>query len=375
VVVHTPNDANCDNGLFCDGSETCDATLDCQAGTPPALSDGVACTDDTCDEALNVVVHTPNDANCDNGLFCDGSETCDAVLDCQIGAAPCAVSCEHCVEASATCEWCIFDLDVSGVIGTGDFALFAACFGNCYLPGDPCLESDFDNLDDCVGTGDYAAFVGCFGQVCGDCPNCSGPLGGSGGNGGSPGGTSKPFAALVSLVAVAAPSPVDMSDHLPTSLQTVDARQTFFLELWASRGFAASGTGLAAVFADMTYDPLLIAAGGIVPGDLFSNLAGGQVDHTAGQVHAMGGLARLGESTLGVDGMWVRVARLRVSARRPGTATVSLASSGSIHGVSVAGQFGNVALGDISFSGVSVSVEAPPRPSLHRPGGGRKGQP
>ncbi len=83
----TPDDALCDNGLFCDGAETCDAVLDCQAGDPPVLDDDIACTVDTCDEDNDVVVHTPNDALCDNGLFCDGVETCDAVLDCQAGTA------------------------------------------------------------------------------------------------------------------------------------------------------------------------------------------------------------------------------------------------------------------------------------------------
>jgi hypothetical protein len=89
TVVNTPNDANCDNGLFCDGAETCDAVLDCQAGTPPAVDDGISCTDDSCDEVGDTVVNTPNDANCDNGLFCDGGETCDALLDCQAGTDPC----------------------------------------------------------------------------------------------------------------------------------------------------------------------------------------------------------------------------------------------------------------------------------------------
>jgi hypothetical protein len=86
VVVNTPNDGNCANGDFCDGDETCDALLDCQAGTPPG--DGVACTDDSCDEILDVVTGTPNDANCDNGQFCDGDETCDALLDCLAGTPP-----------------------------------------------------------------------------------------------------------------------------------------------------------------------------------------------------------------------------------------------------------------------------------------------
>jgi len=87
-VTHTPLDSLCNDGLFCNGEETCDAVLDCQAGTPPVVDDGVSCTADDCDEASDSIVHTPNDAACDNGLFCDGSETCDAVLDCQPGSAP-----------------------------------------------------------------------------------------------------------------------------------------------------------------------------------------------------------------------------------------------------------------------------------------------
>jgi len=88
VVVNTPNDANCDDGAFCNGAETCDAALNCQAGTPPTLSDGVACTDDSCDETNDVVVNTPNNANCDDGAFCNGAETCDATLNCQAGTPP-----------------------------------------------------------------------------------------------------------------------------------------------------------------------------------------------------------------------------------------------------------------------------------------------
>ncbi|MCH7869320.1 MAG: hypothetical protein IH881_16625 [Myxococcales bacterium] len=88
VILSVPNDAACDNGLFCDGSEICDPVLDCQPGTAPSIDDGVTCTDDSCDEAGNQIVHVTNDGSCSNGLFCDGSETCDLVLDCQPGTAP-----------------------------------------------------------------------------------------------------------------------------------------------------------------------------------------------------------------------------------------------------------------------------------------------
>jgi len=88
TVIHTPDDAVCDNGAFCDGAESCDALLDCQVGSPPASDDGIACTVDACDEGSDSVTHTPDDAVCDNGAFCDGAEYCDPALDCQAGMPP-----------------------------------------------------------------------------------------------------------------------------------------------------------------------------------------------------------------------------------------------------------------------------------------------
>ena len=46
--------------------------------------DSVACTIDQCigGDCFN----TPDNVACDNGLFCDGPETCDAVMGCQSGA-------------------------------------------------------------------------------------------------------------------------------------------------------------------------------------------------------------------------------------------------------------------------------------------------
>lgn len=98
---------DCDNGSFCDGQETCDASLGCQLGQAPSIDDGVGCTQDSCDEALGAVVHAvdptqcqdgvlctlntctevgcvfvPQDSACDNGLFCDGQETCDTASGC-----------------------------------------------------------------------------------------------------------------------------------------------------------------------------------------------------------------------------------------------------------------------------------------------------
>ena len=105
ACAFTTNDANCpDDGLFCNSAEVCDALIDCtSAGDPCApgtfcnedtdtcdecvvdvdCNDGVGCTNDVCVDGS--CVSTPDDANCDNGLFCDGNETCDALNDCQPG--------------------------------------------------------------------------------------------------------------------------------------------------------------------------------------------------------------------------------------------------------------------------------------------------
>ncbi|MFX0199236.1 MAG: hypothetical protein ACFFCW_24195 [Candidatus Hodarchaeota archaeon] len=106
---HTPNDSLCDNTLFCDGAETCDAVNDCQPGMAPDCDDGVGCTDDSCNEGTDSCDHTPNDSLCDNTLFCDGAETCDALLDCQAGSDPCdGLACDEendiCVCGNGICE-------------------------------------------------------------------------------------------------------------------------------------------------------------------------------------------------------------------------------------------------------------------------------
>ena len=73
-IDHDPVDTVCDNGLWCDGTEYCDSTLDCQDGTAPETDDGLFCTDDSCDEDSDEVVHTPVDV--DDGLFCT-DDSCD----------------------------------------------------------------------------------------------------------------------------------------------------------------------------------------------------------------------------------------------------------------------------------------------------------
>ena len=152
------SDDFCDNGLFCDGEETCDGDQ-CAAGVDPCAPGVVCdeendecelppCTDDSdcpddgqfcngvemCDlsgkeeEGVCVSVDPPceglfcdedgdrccdclGDADCDNGLFCDGEETCDPdSCVCQAGADPCPEG----VECDEDNDRCSCELEILG---------------------------------------------------------------------------------------------------------------------------------------------------------------------------------------------------------------------------------------------------------------------
>ena len=66
------DDADCDDDLFCNGEETCVDNV-CEAGTPVDCDDEVDCTVDSCDEDTDACDNTPDDAECDDGLFCNGA--------------------------------------------------------------------------------------------------------------------------------------------------------------------------------------------------------------------------------------------------------------------------------------------------------------
>ena len=85
AVTHTPQDALCSDGKYCDGVERCDPVVGCTEGPAPTGDDGVSCTQAACDESKDAVIHVPVDALCDDGKACSGKETCDAALGCQKG--------------------------------------------------------------------------------------------------------------------------------------------------------------------------------------------------------------------------------------------------------------------------------------------------
>ncbi|MBW2263315.1 MAG: hypothetical protein JRG91_15210, partial [Deltaproteobacteria bacterium] len=89
VAEETPctSDDECDNGLFCDGEETCDSG-ECQPGTAVDCDDSDPCTMDSCDDDLGTCVNDTLDADDDGyaaitaptGEDCGGTD-CDDTLD------------------------------------------------------------------------------------------------------------------------------------------------------------------------------------------------------------------------------------------------------------------------------------------------------
>lgn len=118
-------DSDCDDGLYCNGVENCIDNI-CQDGTPVDCNDNINCTDDSCNEINDVCDNIPNDANCDDGIYCNGLETCDSSNDCLPGT---PVTCTDDLLFCNGDEICDEGID------------------SCISTGNPCLEGSSCNED------------------------------------------------------------------------------------------------------------------------------------------------------------------------------------------------------------------------------------
>ncbi|NOX57976.1 MAG: right-handed parallel beta-helix repeat-containing protein [Planctomycetes bacterium] len=98
--INNAIDANCDDGQFCNGAETCDVFSGCVFGQGP-------CSGLTCDESANQCVTCTSDSECDDGSFCTGAERCISG-ECEAGVDPCPT--QVCSEQGNACVDC-FDHD------------------------------------------------------------------------------------------------------------------------------------------------------------------------------------------------------------------------------------------------------------------------
>jgi len=148
------NGTPCDDGFYCIVGETCLNGV-CYNGVEKDCSDGVDCTDDSCDETNNQCVNIPNDAYCDDGLWCNGYETCDAVNDCQPGTPPDCSDANECTD-----DVCNEDLDQCE---NPNSAPGTECGSARNCPDDACnvFVAEFypdDGHDECDGAGNCEVY-------------------------------------------------------------------------------------------------------------------------------------------------------------------------------------------------------------------------
>jgi cysteine-rich repeat protein len=94
--------ASCDDGLFCNGFETCAPNNGCVPGEAPVIDDGVGCTVDVCDNDQAAVVHEPNDDACQVEGLCE-SPICHPIEGCQVNVVPNCCG-NSIVEANEECD-------------------------------------------------------------------------------------------------------------------------------------------------------------------------------------------------------------------------------------------------------------------------------
>jgi len=130
------------------------------AGAGPTVELGVTVTDsDLCADTDTTSVTVVTDASCDNGVFCDGAETCVAGGVCTNGTYPCTAN-QWCDEVW---DGCIAhgggDFEPDSDIDLADFAEFQMCFDQDIVSGSSCEPANMTGTDGKIDLDDYAEFV------------------------------------------------------------------------------------------------------------------------------------------------------------------------------------------------------------------------
>jgi hypothetical protein len=126
ACVNNAIDANCDDGNFCNGDETCDLFAGCVDGNDP-------CGSQSCNESSNSCVSCTTDSQCSDGDFCNGVERCTGG-ECENGSNPCPT--QACDEQSNSCVDCFDDSECdNGIYCDGEETCSA---GACSAGSPPC---------------------------------------------------------------------------------------------------------------------------------------------------------------------------------------------------------------------------------------------
>ncbi len=155
LCVECVDDADCDNGQYCDGAETCAANF-CVHGLSPCVSPTAACV-----EATDSCIACIENSDCDDGVFCNGPESCENET-CVTGEPPCPDECIFCIEELEGCnDPCVEDADCDDGLYCNGTESCVDCA--CVSSGDPCLddglfcngtESCDEAADECISSAD-----------------------------------------------------------------------------------------------------------------------------------------------------------------------------------------------------------------------------
>lgn len=137
-TVTCTSDAQCDDGILCNGAEVCDPTGVCQAGAPPVCpSNGVACATMVCDPVIDACAPIPDDGKCPGGQTCDPDVGCSS--SCEVR------TCNGKIYACGNC----LDDDGDGLVDAADPDCVGPCDNNeqgfyLSLPGVDLPKCDTD---------------------------------------------------------------------------------------------------------------------------------------------------------------------------------------------------------------------------------------
>lgn len=122
-VLQCTNNAQCNDGLVCNGIETC-VNNACVPGNPVCTNPNLP----VCIEPSGMCVACTQNSHCSDGLFCTGTELCQS-NNCVPGIPPCGGANPFCNEAEDRCVQCLMnDHCMDGISCTDDSCILGTCY-------------------------------------------------------------------------------------------------------------------------------------------------------------------------------------------------------------------------------------------------------
>jgi len=114
------NTAPCEDGLFCTAGDACAAGV-CVAGPPNPCDDSNACTDNECDEELDLCLSENNTEDCDDGDVCTSDDVCSGGVCTGMPIDPCSTTTTTTSTTTSTvpCDIC-GDVNMDCMVKAGD---------------------------------------------------------------------------------------------------------------------------------------------------------------------------------------------------------------------------------------------------------------